>query len=75
MRIKDIINEGIKGWKHAGIQWRIEFVEKGIDPDKFRALPDSDTLLKRYLSLDRYRRDTFLLCLKQRFSMLRLRLL
>lgn len=58
--LKEIWIAAKKGWMSGGIKWREEFVEKGIDPDKFLTLPDSNDLLRRYLKLTSQSKVQFL---------------
>lgn len=58
--LKEIWIAAKKGWMSGGIKWREEFVEKGIDPDKFLTLPDSNDLLRQYLKLTSQSKVQFL---------------
>lgn len=57
---RSILTAAKKGWISGGIQWREEFVAKDLDPDKFLALPEGNSLLNQYLALPPQGRVQFL---------------
>jgi hypothetical protein len=59
---KKIFEAAKKGWISGGVQWREEFVEKGIDPDKFIALPNNEgvKMIAQYLKLPKQGQVQFL---------------
>lgn len=60
-----------KGWDSAGVQWRKEFIEHGVHPDKFAELPNSQNLLDRYLTLDKQSKVQFLNTMQRNYKFLR----
>lgn len=69
--VSHILQVTKKAWIHGGIQWRKEFLERGIQPDKFLELPNSKELLTRYAALDKQQRVMLLNTLHRRYPFLR----
>lgn len=75
--VKDFINGCIKGWKSGGIPWREQFVESGIDPDKFLKLVgkyEGRKIIARYWQLSPRAKIEFLNSLAIKYHELKLNL-
>jgi len=71
MDIGKIIKAAQNGWKSGGIQWREEFIEKGVDPDLFLKLPGAHQLLSQYVTLPPQSKVAFLNTIYRRYPFLR----
>ena len=69
---REIFAAARKGWIVGGdIQWRQEFVDKNIHPDRFLDLPGAEGMLASYLRLPKQARVIFLNTLERRYTFLR----
>ena len=59
------------GWQSGGIQWRAEFIDRGINPDAFAKLPGYEDLLTQYMALNKQGRVIFLNTLYREYEWLR----
>lgn len=60
-----------EGWQHGGIEWRKQFVDKGLNPDTFLELPNAEEMLTQYQQLPESAKTQFLNTLYRRYEFLR----
>jgi len=70
---KKVWNATQDGWLHAGKEWRIEFVKRNINPDKFLELPNAKILLVQYFDLPENKKNIFLNTLNRNYPFLKIR--